>query len=205
MSWIWIIILEEPKVEFQEGGILSGPAASLPFIFFIADCDSLIRSGAQLSSSTDGLSVSVTVGLWHIGFADPGVVVNEDVGFRFNISDGSAVVGHTFIRRVGIRSTIETLNNFPHVRTVGIGHRVSEKIFPTFCFGLVDCLSSFTTSVYPLLAILMDRLTEAISLADFGLHMWSHQRFGSLTGFRFFNVSSSCRNKDVIEARKSKR
>ena len=38
----------------NEGGILSGPAASLPFIFLIADCNLLIRSGAQLLSSNDG-------------------------------------------------------------------------------------------------------------------------------------------------------
>ena len=35
----------------NEGGVLSGPAAPLPFIFLIADCSLLIRSGAQLSSS----------------------------------------------------------------------------------------------------------------------------------------------------------
>ena len=132
-------------------------------------------------------------------------MVNEDVSFRFNISDGSTVVGHSFVRRVSIRSTIETLDNFPHVRTIGIGHRVLEKIFPTFCFGLVDLLVSFTTSVYSLLVILMDHLMEAISVADFGSHMWSHPRFRSLAGFRFSNMSSSCRDLDAIEARNSKR
>ena len=48
------------------------------------------------------------------------------------------------------------------------------------------------TSVYPLLAILMDRLMEVIMVADLGSHMWSHPRFRSFTGFRFSNVSSSC-------------
>ena len=38
----------------NEGGILSGPAAPLPFIFLMADCSSLIRIDAQLSSSADG-------------------------------------------------------------------------------------------------------------------------------------------------------
>ena len=37
----------------NEGGILSGSAAPLPFVFLIADCNSPIRSGAQLSSSMD--------------------------------------------------------------------------------------------------------------------------------------------------------
>ena len=107
----------------NEVGILSGPAAPLPFLFLIADCNSLIRSGVQLSSTTDGTlirflnSVGVTVGLSHLKFADPCVVVNEDVSFRFNISDGWTVVGHSFVRRVSIRSTVETLDNFPHVRT----------------------------------------------------------------------------------------
>ena len=132
-------------------------------------------------------------------------MVNEDVSFRFNISYGSTVVGHSFVRRVSIRSTVETLNNFPHVRTVGIGHCVLEKIFPIFCFGLVDRLVSFMTSIYPLLAILMDHLTEAILVADFGSHMWSHPRFGSLTGFRFPKLSSSCRDEDAIEVRNSER
>ena len=132
-------------------------------------------------------------------------MVNEDVSFRFNISDGSTVVGHSFIRRVSVRSTLETLDNFPHVRTVRIGHCILEKIFPTFCFGLVDCVVSLTTSVYSLLTILMDRLMEAISVADFGSHMWSHPRFRYLAGFRFSNVSSSCRHQDLIEARNSKR
>ena len=126
-------------------------------------------------------------------------MVNEDVSLGFNISDGSTVVGHSFVRRVSIRSTIETLDNFPHVRTIRIGHRVLEKIFPTFCYGLIDLLVSFTTTVYPLLVILMDPLMEAISVVDFGSHMWSHPRFRSLAGFRFSNVNS------VIEVINSKR
>ena len=60
-----------------------------------------------------------------------------------------------------------------------------EEIFPALCFDLIDRLVSFTTSVYPLLAILMDRLTEAIAVADLGSHMWSHPRFRYFTGFRF--------------------
>ena len=37
----------------NESGMLSGPAAPLPFIFLMADCNSAIRSGAQLSLSED--------------------------------------------------------------------------------------------------------------------------------------------------------
>ena len=104
-------------------------------------------------------------------------MVNEDVSFGLSISDGSTVVGHGFVRRIGIRSTVKTLNKFPHVWTVGIEHHVLEKIFPTLCLGLVDRLVSYATSVYPILAILMNRLTEAILNADFGSDMWSHPRF----------------------------
>ena len=109
-------------------------------------------------------------------------MVNKDVSFAFNISDGSTVVGHSFVRRISIRSTVETLritveNNFLHVWTVRIGQCILDKIFPTLCLGLVDCLVSFTTSVYPLQAILMDRLTEANLNTDFGSNMWNHPRF----------------------------
>ena len=184
----------------KEGGILSVPAAPLPFIFLIADCNLLIRSGAQLIinrwhlTTFFEISVSVTVGLWHIELADPGVVVSEGVSFGFNISDGSTVVGHSFTRRVCIWCTVKTLDNFPHVRTIWIGHRVLEKGFPTLCFCLVDRLVSLATGVYPLLAILMDRLMDAISVADFSWHMWIDPRFWFLAGFRFTDGSSSCRD-----------
>ena len=38
----------------NEGGMLSGPAAPLPFIVLMPDCSSPMRSGVQLLSSTDG-------------------------------------------------------------------------------------------------------------------------------------------------------
>ena len=112
-------------------------------------------------------------------------MVNEAFSFGFNISDGLTIVRHSFVRRVSIRSTVKTLNNFPHVWTVGIEHHDLEKIFPTFSLGLTDYLASFMTSVYPLLAILMDCLTEAILIADFGSHRGNHSRFRSLAGLRF--------------------
>ena len=132
-------------------------------------------------------------------------MVNEDVSFGLNIIDDSTAVRHSFVRRVSIRSTVKTLSNCPHVWTVTIGHRVSEKIFPTFFLGLDDRLGTFTTSVYPLLVVLMDRLTKAISIADFCSNMWSNPRFRSFAWFRFSNVSSCGRDEDVTEARNSKR
>ena len=80
-----------------------------------------------------------------------------------------------------------------------------EKVFPTFCFCLVDHLGRFATGVFPLLAILMDRLSEAISVADFRSYMRIHPRFRFLAGFGFTDVSSSCRDKDFIEARDPER
>ena len=41
----------------NEDGMLPGSAAPLPSIFLIADCNSPIKSGVQLSSSTDGALV----------------------------------------------------------------------------------------------------------------------------------------------------
>ena len=38
----------------NQGGMLSGPAAPLPFTFWMADYNSPISSGVQLSSLTDG-------------------------------------------------------------------------------------------------------------------------------------------------------
>ena len=132
-------------------------------------------------------------------------MVNEDVSFGFNISDDSTAVRHSFVRRVSFRSTVKTLNNFPHVWTVIIGYRVLEKIFLTFFLRLVDRLGSFTTSIYPLLVVLMDRLTKAISIADFCSNMWSNPRFRSFAWFRFSKVSSCGRDGDVTEASNSKR
>ena len=96
-----------------------------------------------------------------------------------------------------------TLNDFPHVWIVGVGHCVLEKIFQTFCLDLNDSLGSFLTSINPLLAILTDRLTEVISRADLGSHAWSHPRLWFLVGFRFSNMSCCDRDEDVIEARDS--
>ena len=132
-------------------------------------------------------------------------MVNEDASLGFNISDCSTVVGHSLVKRVSVRSSVKTLNSFPHVWTVRTGHPVLEKISPAFCFYLVDCLGSSTTRVYPLLVILMDRLTEAISIANFDSHMWSHPRCRSFAGFGFSDVSSCSRDEGVIEARNSKR
>ena len=97
----------------NKGVMLSGPAAPLPFIFLMADNNSPIWSGAPAFIANKWcfktfleLSVDVTIGLWHIEFADPSVMVYEDVGFGFDVSDGSTVVGRFFDERVGISSAV---------------------------------------------------------------------------------------------------
>ena len=80
-----------------------------------------------------------------------------------------------------------------------------KQVLPALCFGLVDSLGSFTTSVYPLLAVLMDCLKEAIAVADLGWDMWSHPRLRSSTGFGFSNVGSSSGDQNVVKARYTKR
>ena len=80
-----------------------------------------------------------------------------------------------------------------------------KQILPALCFRLVDSLGGFTTSVDPLLAVLMDCLTEAIAVADLGSDMWSYPRLRSSTGFRFSNVGSSSGDQNVVEARYTKR
>ena len=52
------------------------------------------------------LSVDVTIELWYIEFADPSVLVYEDAGFGFDVSDGSTVMGCCFDERVGISSAV---------------------------------------------------------------------------------------------------
>ena len=108
--------------------------------------------------------------------------------FRFDVNDGSTIVGHGFVWRVGIWSTVQTLDDFPHVWAVSIRHCVLEEIFPTFCFGLVDSFGGFTASINPLLLILMYCPTDAISSTDFRSHVRSHPRFRFLARFRFHCV-----------------
>ena len=115
-------------------------------------------------------------------------MVNEDVNFRFNVNDGLTIVGHSFVRRVSIRSTVEKV-----------------EIFHTLGRSKLDITSWRIFLQLNVLASLIASLALRQAVADFGSPMWSHPRFRSLTGFRFSNVSSSCRDEDVIEARNSKR
>ena len=131
----------------NKDGMLSGPAAPLHVIFFMTDSNSPIWSGAQLLSSTDGALrrflncwFEFSIGLWHVEFADLGVVIYEYVGFGFDVGDGLTFLGHCFVWRVSIRSTVQTSDDFPHVWATWIQHCILKEIFLTFCLDLVDCL-----------------------------------------------------------------
>ena len=95
----------------NEDRILSGADASLPFNFFMADSNSPIWGGPQVSSSRWCVETFlelfdvVSISLWHIKFADPGAVIYEYIGLGFDVGDGSTFVGHHFVWRVGIRRT----------------------------------------------------------------------------------------------------
>ena len=45
--------------------------------------------------------------LWHVKFADPGIVLYEKVGFEFDVSGGTIIVEHCFVWWVGIWSPIQ--------------------------------------------------------------------------------------------------
>ena len=56
-------------------------------------------------------------------------------------------------------------------------------------------------SIDPLLLVLMDCLTEAVSSTNFGLHVWSHSRFKFLPRFCFPDLYCCSRVQNVIETR----
>ena len=151
------------------------------------------------------LSIEISIGSWLVKFPYPGIVIYEYIDFGFDVGDGSTVMGHCFVWRVGIGGTDQTLDDFSHFCTIWIRHCVLKEIFPTFCLGLVDSLGRFTASIDPFLSFLMDCPTEAILSTDFGLHVLSHPRFRFLARFCFSNVHCRRRNENVIETRYTKR
>ena len=124
--------------------------------------------------------------------------MNTYIGFGFDVSDGSAIVGHCFVWIVGIRSTVQTLDDFPHIWAIWIRHRVLKETFLTYCLGI------FTASIDPFPSVLMDCSTETILSTDFGLHMWSHPSFRILTRFCFLNLYCCSRDENFIETRYTK-
>ena len=180
----------------------------------MADTNSPIWSGAQLSSFIVNrwcietfleMSVELSIGSWHAEFADTGVVTYEHVDFGFDVGDGSNFTGYCFVSRVGIRSTVQTLNDIPHIWTVWIRHCALKEIFPTFCLGLFHSLGGFTASIDLPLSVLMDCPTEAISCNDFGLHVWNHPRTESSARFCFPDVGCCSWDENIIETRYTER
>ena len=87
-------------------------------------------------------------------------MVSQNVGFGFDVGDGTTIMGHSFVWWVGIWSTFQTLDEFPHVWTIWIRHCILKEVFPAFCLYLVDNLGGF---INPFLLVLMDWPMEAIS------------------------------------------
>ena len=59
--------------------------------------------------------------------------MNTHIGFGFDVSDGSTIVGHCFVWIAGIRSTVQTLDDFPHIWAIWIRHSVLKETFLTYC------------------------------------------------------------------------
>ena len=64
------------------------------------------------------LLVKISIDMHHGKFTDPGIVVYENGDFGFDAVDGLTVVGHCFVWRADIRSTVQTLDGFPHIWAV---------------------------------------------------------------------------------------
>ena len=60
----------------NEGGMLSGP--TVPLTVF-------------------KLTVEISINSWHVKFTDPGILVYKNVGFGFDVGDGTSVVGRCFV------------------------------------------------------------------------------------------------------------
>ena len=151
------------------------------------------------------LLVKVSIGSRHVKFADPGIVVYKNVGFGFDVGNDSSVLERCFVWRVGIRRTIQTLDDFPHIWAICIQHCVLKEIFPALCLGLVDSLGGFTASINQLLSVLVDCPMEAILSTDFDLHLWRHPKFRFLARFCFPNVVCCSRDENMVETRYKKR
>ena len=83
-----------------------------------------------------------------------------------------------------VLSTIQTLNDFSHVWFIGVGHRILEKIFPTLCLSLVNCLGDFLTRVNPFLQVVVYCSLKITANADFSM-IGVTQGLDVLLGFDF--------------------
>ena len=155
--------------------MLAGLAASLLFIFLMADNTSSIWSGTRFSSQTDGVSSFLLSDSWDYDrlvtywASWPCIVIQENVSFGFDVRDSATCVWHSFIWWIGIWSTVHTLNDMPHVWSSWVLYCIFEKIFPTLCLDLVY---SFVYSMrWSNFLVLEDCPTMAMVSADFSSHV----------------------------------
>ena len=120
MSWIWIVIPGWPKDQMTSE-MKAERCQNQPLNIWCVD--------TFLELSVEDLMV-----LRHAETADPDVFIYEFVVFGFYVSDGSTFLRHCYW------TTVQTLNDFPHVLAVWIRQCVLKEIFPTFCLDLVDSL-----------------------------------------------------------------
>ena len=151
------------------------------------------------------LTVEVLIAWWYIKLADPGIAINEYVSFEIDVCEGSTVVGHCFVTRVGIKSTVQTLDEFPHIWAIWILHCVLKKIFPIFYLGLIYGFGGFMANINPLLSILIYCPTNVISSTYLWSQVWSHPRFRFLARFCFSGVRYCSWDENIIETRYTKR
>ena len=155
--------------------MLAGLAASLLFIFLMADNTSSIWSRTRFSSQTDGVSSFLLSDGWDYDrlvtywASWPCTVIHENVSFGFDVGDSATFVWHSFIWWIGIWSTVHTLNDMPHVWSIWVLYCIFEKIFPTLCLDLVY---SFVYSMrWSNFLVLEDCPTMAMVSADFSSHV----------------------------------
>ena len=121
---------KRPNALRKDGGMSSGPAAPLLFVYLMADNNSHIWSGTQPSSSIDGASsvcwsdVEITICFWHVELANPGIAVHRNVSFGFDATDIATVVRHGFVWWISIWGTVQTLNDFPHIWSIWVRHSI---------------------------------------------------------------------------------
>ena len=182
----------------NEGGMLLGPAAPLPFIFMTADRSSPMWSKAELLSSTDG----VLRRFLNCGLRSP---LARNMLSLLTLAKWlmNALVWDLMFVMVWLlwkTSTVQILDDFLYIWDLWIWHCVF-KIFPTFCLGIVDSFGGFTESIDPLQSILMDCPTKEILSTHFCSHVWSHPKFRFLPRFCFSYVSWRSWSENAIEAR----
>ena len=65
-------------------------------------------------------AVEIRVFFGHVEFADPVIMIDEDVSLRAGVGDCATVMRHGFIGRVGIWCAVKALNDFPYIWAVSI-------------------------------------------------------------------------------------